>query len=337
MKNKVFFRADGNSQIGLGHIFRSLALAEMLRNDFDCHFIIRQPIPSIKTKILEVCNKIIELPETENHEKEALFIVQHYLKRNEIVVLDGYYFKTRYQKIIRAIGCKIVCIDDIHNFHFVADVVINHAGGVSPAAYSAEPYTLFYLGLPYAMLRKPFLVKQSERELPPPDNNILICFGGADPTNETLKALQKCELSNAFNQCYVITGAAYPYQNELDKFVRNSNLKVTILTNLDTHQMATFMKKCQTAITSPSTIAYEYLSIGGLLYLSMTADNQLDIYNYFLYTKIAFALDDFPGVSNDAAAQALLLQQSLLDGKSSERILKIFKSLVIPNEVVHAG
>ena len=32
-KPKIYFRADGNSRMGLGHVIRSLALAEMLRDD----------------------------------------------------------------------------------------------------------------------------------------------------------------------------------------------------------------------------------------------------------------------------------------------------------------
>ena len=41
MKQRVYFRADGHAKMGLGHVIRSLALAEMLKEDFDCYFIIR--------------------------------------------------------------------------------------------------------------------------------------------------------------------------------------------------------------------------------------------------------------------------------------------------------
>ena len=36
IKKKVVLRADGNSKIGLGHVYRLLALAEMLKEDFEC-------------------------------------------------------------------------------------------------------------------------------------------------------------------------------------------------------------------------------------------------------------------------------------------------------------
>ncbi len=41
-KTHVYFRAEGNSQIGLGHIYRCLALAEYLKDEFNLHFVYSQ-------------------------------------------------------------------------------------------------------------------------------------------------------------------------------------------------------------------------------------------------------------------------------------------------------
>ncbi len=38
-KQKVIIRVDGNSDIGLGHIYRGIALPEMLKNEFDADII----------------------------------------------------------------------------------------------------------------------------------------------------------------------------------------------------------------------------------------------------------------------------------------------------------
>ncbi len=43
-KPKIYFRADGNATMGLGHVIRSLALAEMSNDIFDCHFKIKHNI-----------------------------------------------------------------------------------------------------------------------------------------------------------------------------------------------------------------------------------------------------------------------------------------------------
>jgi spore coat polysaccharide biosynthesis predicted glycosyltransferase SpsG len=51
----------------------------------------------------------------------------------------------------------------MHAHHFVADAVINHAGGIEASRYSVEPYTQLCLGPAYALLRKPF-IEAAKRE-----------------------------------------------------------------------------------------------------------------------------------------------------------------------------
>ena len=58
-KAKIVFRADGHAKMGLGHVIRSLALADMLKEDFDCHFMIRNPLPALRVQIMEVCQHLI--------------------------------------------------------------------------------------------------------------------------------------------------------------------------------------------------------------------------------------------------------------------------------------
>lgn len=79
-----------------------------------------------------------------------------YLTGKEIVVLDNYFFTTDYQRAIKGKGCKLVCVDDMHDKHYVADVVINHAL-TDTSLFEVEPYTKLAIGNNWALLRKPFL------------------------------------------------------------------------------------------------------------------------------------------------------------------------------------
>ena len=36
---KIYLRADASAAIGYGHFIRTLALADMLKDDFDCTFL----------------------------------------------------------------------------------------------------------------------------------------------------------------------------------------------------------------------------------------------------------------------------------------------------------
>jgi len=58
---KLIIRADGNKRIGLGHIYRALALGDMLKNDFDCHFATSEKDPDINKLILSYCKNVIPL------------------------------------------------------------------------------------------------------------------------------------------------------------------------------------------------------------------------------------------------------------------------------------
>jgi len=281
-KSKVYFRADGNATIGLGHVIRCLAIADMISDDFDCYFLIRSPEMYIQEQILKICKSIIVLNPDEI-KKEAELISEKYLSADDIIVLDGYSFETNYQKTIKESKASLVCVDDIHDYHFFADAIINHAGGLSTQLYSAEPYTKYYLGLEYTMLRKEFLsTTQSTSDPDTINNNVFICLGGADPNNDTTYVLDNCFRVQPESSYYLVLGGSYIHRSKLDIFLRDKNVDLTILQNLSAREMSTYMRKCKSAITSPSTISYEYLSIGGFLYLHQIAENQNDIYKYFI-------------------------------------------------------
>jgi len=320
MSKNLYIRADGNSEIGLGHVIRSLALAEMLKEDFSCVFATRYLTDYIHAEASKICDNVIKLPESEEHFEAFLSC----LSGDEIVVLDNYFFATDYQKAIKSKGCKLVCIDDIHDKYFVADVVINHAGGIQKEFYSVAPYTCLFLGTDYALLRPEFLNKDEKKE----DSSLLVCLGGADKENATLQILKLLEEKQFTHQCYVVVGDAFQYQQELVEFKQSSKLSIEILKNLSAQNMADIMSKCRYAICPPSTVSFEYLSKrGGELYLKMTADNQKDIYDFYVKNGIAFDISEL--FLNDPliVQQCIETQKKYFDGQSVERIRSIFKRL----------
>ena len=318
MKLKVIFRADAGLNIGYGHFIRSLALADMLKNDFDIFFATVNPTDYQKKELESVCPYIALNNET--HFDDFLSL----LNGTEIVVLDNYFFDTDYQKAIKNKGCKLVCIDDIHDKHFVADVVINHAGGIKKEDYSTEPYTQLYLGSEYAIIRSEFLKRKSNTE----SSSILICFGGSDAHNVTLEVLNLLEEKQFPNNCHVVIGDAFLHQHVLDKFIETSKLKVNVHKNLSAQAMANLMSECDYVICSPSTISYEYLSKrSGELYLKITADNQKDIYAFYLNNDIAFDISELFVADLLRVKQSSEKQKRYFDGQSRERIRSIFKRL----------
>ena len=329
-KRKVVFRTDGNSKIGLGHIVRCCALADMLREEFDSYFYIRHPSDEIKAEVQKYCISIYAIPEDLSLPEEAHDWIKS-LKGDEIVILDGYIFDTGYQLLIKARGCRLVCIDDIYAYHFVSDILINHAGGAQANEYSTERYTKIFLGFKYALLREPFL----DRSAPSEDlrtqgaagtEELLLCFGGADPGNCTVATLEKI-IGIHTGRINIIIGSAYKHIAGLNQFIKNNNNReIGIYQDINASGLAAMMKRSSLAICSPSTVSIEYLAISaGTLYLKIIADNQKKIFEFLTSKSLAFPLEDL--IPGKHPIQNHQLRDYFFDGLQKQRYLEIFNNI----------
>lgn len=331
-KTRIIFRADGNSRIGLGHVTRSLALVHMLRREFECVFAIQSPDQTLQERIREVCDGIIVLPPADQAADRFIHELDAYISAEEIVVLDGYSFGTAYQQNIKSRGAALVCIDDIHTYTFVADAVINQAGGVSPEKYQTASYTRLLLGPHYALLRPAFLrAAKAARAIPEGELRVLVCMGGADPDNHTLQTLEALQAIPAVKHFEIVVGSAYTRFHELKQYLKEQP-QAKLHQNLSAESLRRLMSKCQAAITSASGISYEYAAVGGVLFVMQTADNQAGMHQFLTTEGIAQDYGNLSevlrqGISEAQFAAQLTIQRQFFDGKSPERLLELFKSL----------
>lgn len=333
-KPKVIFRADGGSEIGLGHITRSLALADMLKKDFRTIFLTSAPSPEIQSKIKDICEDIIILPETKNLNEEANYLAAEFIERGDIVVLDGYNFTTEYQKIIKLKQTRVVCIDDIHAYHFIADIVINHSPGTEKERYSAESYTKFLLGADYALLRKPFIDAAEAGCKNKKGNTVFISFGGFDKFNITEKVIEICLQVENLNELHVVVGLSHA-----DIIMRKFNNidKVKIHANLTAQQMCDLMCRCTLAICPASTVVMEAAATGLKIISGFYVSNQESPYQNLARLKYVYPLGDFNMIKTNDLVNALnhvndlnlAKPDKLIDGKQPERFQKVFKELSI--------
>ena len=327
----ILFRADGDTQTGLGHLVRSSALAEMLSDNFDCWLMYQRcPTNLLNEWQNATYNRVVAVPQEGVGEVEWLIQFAHSQATvngiRPIIVLDGYNFTTNYQSAIVTAKLPLVCIDDIHACHFMADVVINHAGGVTEDQYSAEPRTKFLLGPKYALLRPPFRSTQNYG-LNLQAKQGFVCLGGADPPNATLQVVRKIVKLFPDYSLQVVVGAAYNHTNQLNHFAAGNNTEINIHHAINAITMADVMRSSAFGVTSPSTVSFEYLSVGGALYLLPIADNQASIYRYYISNGLAFSYKDFP-VGVPRLKDSLKARSNLFDGNIQQRYLKIFTTLV---------
>lgn len=265
-KRKIYFRADAGPEIGYGHYIRSLALADMLKQDFDCTMFTLSPTEYQLREAAEIC-KVIALPADDTRFNKFL----DYLTGEEIVVLDNYFFTTDYQCSIKNKGCKLVCIDDMHDKHYVSDVVINHCIE-DKLLFDIEPYTHLCIGARYALLRGAFFKTYNYKKSIP----WVICFGGSDQYNLTSKAIQALQ-NNGVQHIVAIVGDGYQYKEGLQQYSG-----IDVLSGLSADEMAILLAKSENVICSASTICYEALSQNCNVYAGWYVDNQYEFYSALL-------------------------------------------------------
>lgn len=339
---QLLFRADGNPQIGLGHIMRCLALADMLNGDYAMRFALVEPATNVCSIIEQAGLSIISLPEAD---QQNAFLAA--IEPDDVVVLDGYAFDEAFQQSVRTRAKKLVFIDDLITGHQVADVLINHAGGVTAAEYDAAPDTQFCLGPHYALLRPAFL-NPAGFGSGPADGPIFVSLGGADPQNISLTVLEAIWQVDATLPVQLVLGPFHPNRTAIDAFQSQlPNLK--ILQNLTAQQMVEELTACRLAITACSTIAYEVCAVNRPLITVVTADNQARLAQFLSEEKLALSVN-FPTLltrltpvialdqmlklsiqafefSPEIVNDSLVNQRRFFDGRSPERFRELFQTL----------
>ncbi len=328
MHKDIYIRCDGSAEIGLGHVVRCMSLAHMLTGDFSIHFYVLEITDSLKNEIIQNRWGIKVL------EKEAEFLNK--LTGNEIVVLDSYQFDSEYQKQIKQKGSKLVCIDDFHSQYFYADLVINHAPGVTKDDYDGESYTKYLLGPDYALLRPEFL-ESKPRETDNSDDikNVFICFGGSDAKNLTAMVLSW--LPSKGYSVTVVLGNAYNHQDELNNVLEErQDLEIVVKSSLSAIEMRNELEQSDLAIVPASGILFEVISIGLPVISGIYTDNQKDVYSGFkainvFYDAKSFCEKEFLKAFNTASKnndhELVENQQNCIDGLSPKRFRSKFLGL----------
>jgi UDP-2,4-diacetamido-2,4,6-trideoxy-beta-L-altropyranose hydrolase len=334
---RLVLRADGNSQIGLGHVMRLLALAELLRPDFAAVVFLIQAPDAALTALLQAAGIVLaELPAAPVTQETA-GVLPPLLRPADVLVLDGYRFDLAYQTAVRPLVAHLVCLDDLHAFPFAADLVINPAGGITPAHYDLRPPTARLLAGPsYAPLRAAF-GRLAEAEAPTAlPSHVLLCLGGADPRHLTRATAAALLALPAVAQVYAVVGSAYAAWDELRTWADEQGPRLTLHRALPANQLAALMRQCGAAVLSPSTISYEYCAAGGGLLLTLpTADNQRDLDHFLRAAGLALPYPTAPNVLTAAEAPRLAgqlrqAQRQHFDGQQGARLRQEFAALQVP-------
>jgi len=340
-KKRALFRADGNSQIGLGHISRLLALAEALKNTFDIVFLVQDPVEFIREQVINEGYQLVSLPATENYLTEAKSISGNYLNASDVIICDGYFIETAYQEILKESGAKLVYIDDLNAFPIKAELVINHSPGADAKNYKLREGAKALCGLNYILLRKPFLEAAKTTRTITNVDSVLICIGGADPMNFTTSFTEIVLEIEKIKNLTIITGNAFKHKTQLQEICESSGKNIQWLSNVSAEDMVNEIKKTHIAIVPASTISLECVAIGTGIITGYYVDNQKNIYEGLINNGLAFNGGNFLNMQKDRffknisdilnspenINKQIKKQKEAVDGQSMNRILAHINNL----------
>lgn len=339
MSKKIIFRVDGNSNLGLGHIFRCIALVEMLKKKYDFFFLTRT---DSELKVISKHYNLILIPISINICDEPEWINEKYSYNEYIIIIDGYKFNSEYQKNLKDKGFGLVFIDDLAEEKIFADILINHSPNLSSKDFlKGSNKTKYALGLKYAILRPGFLNATKKLKKLKKINEIFICFGGVDNLDLTNIVLEGIIDILSFKKINIVLGASYSHE-KIFNTVKKRTKDIFIYKNIDEKKMIYLMNKCQLAIVPSSTILYEICSVKMLVLSGYYVDNQIKINTGFELKKLIYNVGDLRKLqpndfkikvneiisdTNKNHLSYINNQNNSFDGKQSERINKLISSI----------
>jgi UDP-2,4-diacetamido-2,4,6-trideoxy-beta-L-altropyranose hydrolase len=335
LKTKVYFRTDANPEIGMGHLVRCSALANMIASEFDITFITASTPEAVLKKFLPFKYKV----ETVDNVADTSFVNR--IQKDDIIVLDHYSFNSEYQNKIKQNGNKVAFVDDLIGFNYNVDLIINQAENVAKEQYKTVGPTKFCLGTNYILLREPFLkATKAERNLKKIES-VFVSFGGADMDNVSQKAVKALLKFSQLKHIHVLSSSV---NENIDKWKSefNSSDKVKFHNDLNAEQVCSLMQSCELALGPCSNLALELCSIGIVFITGTTASNQDNYYKALTSNSTVLGIGKWQDLSEQALSDKLNAvmiydekdiawfvknQRNYIDGESGKRLLNVFLEL----------
>lgn len=303
---RLLFRADGDASIGLGHLVRLLALADMLRGLAPGVFVVRAPSAAVARLVAEAGWALQPLPAGRPLAAEADWLASEFLRPTDVLVLDGYEFDEAYQQRLRQSSCGLVYVDDLRAWPVVADILINHSPGVLPADYQYFADTQLLLGPAFSLLRPPFLVAAALPATPAGLTSALLCFGGADPLRLTQRTLAALLAVPYLRQLSVVVGSAFGDMAALEALAAQpATAHLSLHHNVDAATLVGLLRAHEVVVVPASTVLIEALVLGRPVLTGYYADNQRALAGYVHAHRQAFSVGNFADLAGAPLAAAL--------------------------------
>lgn len=245
-QKRIVVRADSAPAIGMGHVYRAAAIAyEISGHDLtivtraDGEFELgERHLKQYPFPVVSVAGdgEFIEFLET---------------MRPDITILDVLDTTESFTKEVQEWSGFVVAFENLGPGANLADLVIND---LYTDLYPRENH---WYGIDYTILA-PHFENARPRETTSEDvDNILVTFGGTDPSNLTQKSIDALERIGYEGTATVVVGPGYGHRKpDLAEHGLRGNVRV------DVDNMAELMERADLAVTSGGRTVTELLTIG---------------------------------------------------------------------------
>ncbi len=281
-RKKVLFLTVGRRNLGMGHIYRCLSIAYKLVG--------HEILFVIDDKSLLGAEKLKEsfFPyEVVSDDNDFEEVIKRF--KPDIIVNDILDTAEELIGMERKYASRIVNFEDAGPGARLADAVIN-------ALYEEhdERYGNVYEGSAYFFIRDEFL-EENPKKFSEECKNIVIMFGGADPSDLTGRLYSICERlhdSMPRTSFHFITGFAYEKKDEITDIPEKN-----IFVHKDVKRVSLYMKEADLAVTSQGRTIYELASMGvPAVVLAQNEREALHVFagikNGFVNLGVGYRVDD---------------------------------------------
>jgi len=285
--------------MGTGHIMRCLTLADALREKgAEVAFICRELPGNLCALVEQKGYKVYQFsysfkkantvgPEKNGRYSDWLGVnwridaeqTRLVLLKQKVswIITDHYALDKKWESIIKQYVKKIMVIDDLANRPHDCDLLLDQNLSENPKDRYKDlvpENCKMLLGPEHALIRSEFYeTRKKLKKRNGTIKNILIFFGGSDPTNETQKALQAIKTLNKPNiKVSVVIGNSNLHKGKIEKMC--SDIPHTFF-HCQVDNMAQLMMEADLAIGAGGITTWERCFLGLPTIIVIVADNQV--------------------------------------------------------------
>ena len=251
---RIVFRVDGGAEIGMGHVYRSLAIAEELRSisTADVQFLMSADHPE-GVKRVSASGYTVRVISSGGVDA-VLEAIQEYSPN--IVVNDRPFLEKDYLEALAKLGASTVnLVDSLEDIEKPAEITSMIIACMRVDQLELEDY---YGGPEFAILRESFAgraksVRKDARQ-------IVLSFGGSDPQGLTLKVLRALDEVRSGLTVKAVLGPAFSYQQELERLLPELHYQPLLLENVE--HMAETLSEADIVFCAGGMTVYEIAALG---------------------------------------------------------------------------